>query len=151
MVTEASTTWIPPVAKIAQLESRVKELEAERVRDGLAGQAALDEANNRIRELEVKLEREIGLANDAYKRAGIRWKQYDAEKQDHEITKLELFILRAERDALREATELANAKISNYHLECHTLRAERDSAIRELSEVGRKWGESVAKEDALRA
>jgi len=39
---------------LCKLEARIRELEAERRRDALGGQAALDEANNRIRELEAQ-------------------------------------------------------------------------------------------------
>jgi seryl-tRNA synthetase len=69
----------------------------------------------------------------------------------------EFMIARCSPENLDEAyvkyTDYATLEISSRKLEQRVkeLEAERDSAIMELSEVGRKWGESVAKEEALRA
>lgn len=92
---------------IAALEQRVKELEAERVSDGLAGQAALDEANNRVCELENQKEYEQRRNAISYKCfiCGGALDSYSKCTACYDALGAECDRLRAENERLRDWKE----------------------------------------------
>jgi len=89
-----------------RLESRVRELEAERdrLKEECVRWEAMYEGMMAERDgLEAELAKEKLECDKANKRSGERWKLLDAETQNHNITKKELSELRARHAALVEA------------------------------------------------
>ena len=54
------------------------------------------------RAVEAELAEEKTKCDEAHKRAGERWKELDAERQDHGITKRDLYALRIENAHLKD-------------------------------------------------
>lgn len=65
-----------------------------------------DESRQEVERLKAEAQKERIEADKACVRAGDRWKQYDAERQDHNITKRELAALQQASDKYRMALDV---------------------------------------------
>jgi hypothetical protein len=85
-------------------------------------------------------------ADEAFKRAGDRWKLYDTERQDHLITKAELTAARAEIEALRLYKDCTYGIESAREKEIAQLIMQRDSiheqSLRNEEEIAKLTAEN---------
>lgn len=84
-------------ADINDLKQRVKNRDADH--NAVASENATLRA--KLEDAEKQAAKEKNEADEACKRAGDRWQEYEAERQDHNITKRELAQLKAEVERLK--------------------------------------------------